>query len=217
MSEEHLRDFGVLERSGERDDRTRRVVLARLDGDRQLRFFSEPEAATARALIDRLIGLDDEPDLPVLQLVDERLAAGETDGRRHEGMPEDSEAWRRTLAWLDADADVRESGHTFAALDRDVQIDVLEDVHAAAEWHGLPAAQIWSLWTRYACAAFFSHPRAWNEIGFGGPASPTGYQNLGVNGREAWEVSEPDATAAEPWAERVKRARRRRVHRRHES
>ena len=28
---------------------------------------------------------------------------------------------------------------------------------------------VWSLWTRYACTAFYSHPWAWNEIGFGGP------------------------------------------------
>ena len=29
-------------------------------------------------------------------------------------------------------------------------------------------------------AAFYSHPWAWNEIGFGGPAYPRGYARLGV-------------------------------------
>ena len=28
-------------------------------------------------------------------------------------------------------------------------------------------------------AAFYSHPWAWNEIGFGGPAYPQGYMRLG--------------------------------------
>ena len=46
----------------------------------------------------------------------------------------------------------------------------------ADRWHGFDAKHVWSLWTRYACAAFYSHPWAWNEIGFGGPAYPRGLQ-----------------------------------------
>ena len=30
--------------------------------------------------------------------------------------------------------------------------------------------------------AFYSHPWAWNEIGFGGPAYPQGYMRLGPTG-----------------------------------
>ena len=47
------------------------------------------------------------------------------------------------------------------------------------EWHGFDAGHLWSLWTRYACTAFYSHPWAWNEMGFGGPAYPRGYKNIG--------------------------------------
>jgi hypothetical protein len=47
---------------------------------------------------------------------------------------------------------------------------------------------VWSLWTRYACTAFYSHPAAWNEIGFAGPAYPRGYKNTGVDRREPFEV-----------------------------
>jgi hypothetical protein len=45
---------------------------------------------------------------------------------------------------------------------------------------------------RAALAAFYSHPWAWNEIGFGGPAYPRGYMRLqvGVHGREPHEASE---------------------------
>jgi hypothetical protein len=38
--------------------------------------------------------------------------------------------------------------------------------------------------------AFYSHPWAWNEIGFGGPAYPRGYQALGVDRHEPWEGRE---------------------------
>lgn len=32
---------------------------------------------------------------------------------------------------------------------------------------------------RMTLSAFYSHPWAWNEIGFGGPAYPRGYMRLG--------------------------------------
>ena len=47
---------------------------------------------------------------------------------------------------------------------------------------------MWSLWTRSACTAFYSHPLAWNEIGFSGPAYPRGYKNPGIDAREPFEV-----------------------------
>ncbi|HZC53738.1 MAG TPA: hypothetical protein VE441_14735, partial [Mycobacterium sp.] len=62
--------------------------------------------------------------------------------------------------------------------------------HDSKPWHDYPAAHVWSLWTRYACTAFYSHPWSWNEIGFGGPAYPRGYLNLGIDRREHWEVAD---------------------------
>jgi hypothetical protein len=60
----------------------------------------------------------------------------------------------------------------------------------SANWHGLPAAHVWSLWTRYACTAFYAHPFAWAEIGFPGPAYPRGYKNAGVGKLEPFEVGD---------------------------
>ena len=71
---------------------------------------------------------------------------------------------------------------------RDV-IQAVQDL-GAKEWHGLNAAHVWSLWTRYACTAFYAHPSAWNEIGFPGPAYPRGYKNPGVDAREPFEVAD---------------------------
>jgi len=55
--------------------------------------------------------------------------------------------------------------------------------------------RLWSLWIRYACTAFYSHPFAWDEIGFTRPAYPRGYKNLGVDRLEPFEVRDvrPDA------------------------
>jgi hypothetical protein len=72
----------------------------------------------------------------------------------------------------------------------------------------LSAAHTWGLWMRYACTAFYAHPWAWNEIGFGGPAYPRGYKNIGVGSREPWEHKETDARDPVPWARRVEAAKR---------
>lgn len=196
--------FDVLDQAPTWDPVTTGVVLRRLGPRPPLRFFTPAEEATARALLDRLLALGPDDDVPVFELVDERLAQGETDGWHLESMPFDGDAWKATLAHLDDDA-----GGSFAALDRPAQREVLQRVHDADRWHDLPAGAVWSLWMRYACAAFYSHPSAWNEIGFGGPAYPRGYKALGLDAREPWEVAEVDDRNPQPWAERVEAARRR--------
>ena len=80
------------------------VVLARLDTDPQLSFFDATEEPTVRALLDLLLAQHDEPKVPVTELIDERLLAGLTDGWHYEDMPEDGEAWHRSLAALDEEA-----------------------------------------------------------------------------------------------------------------
>jgi hypothetical protein len=55
---------------------------------------------------------------------------------------------------------------------------------------------------RAVLAAFYSHPWAWNEIGFGGPAYPRGFMRLGGAGLGETSVLEPferpGAYAADP-------------------
>ncbi len=201
--------FDVLTRAGSWDPITTGIVLARVGSPPRLQFFTPGEEAAARALLIRLLAQDDEPRIPVFELIDARLAEGEIDGWRYDDMPEDGDAWRQTLRAMDDDAAARAPGHCFATLDRQAQIELIEAVRTAERWHDLPAGRVWSLWMRYACAAFYSHPWAWNEIGFGGPAYPTGYKNLGIDGREGWEVPERDAFDPEPWSHRVEAARRR--------
>jgi hypothetical protein len=122
-------------------------------------------------------------------------------------MPEDAEAWSRSVEAIDMDA--RDAGApSFAKLDRDAQIQLLERIRTMKEpWHGLPAGRVFELWLRYACTAFYSHPWAWNEIGFGGPAYPRGYKNLGIDRREPFESEERDSRDPVPWAQRVELAR----------
>ena len=199
--------FDVLSEVRRWDLATTGVVLARISPDRELRFFTKDEEPTARALFDLLLGQHDEPKVPVTEMVDVRLKAGETDGWRYEDMPEDGDAWHQSIAALDKEAH-RRFGRRFHELDLDDQGGLVQEVQDAKEWNGFNAKHLWSLWTRYACAAFYSHPWAWNEIGFGGPAYPRGYKNIGVDAREEWETKERDAMDPVPWASKVEQAKK---------
>ena len=132
--------FDVLNEVDRWDDVTAGVVLARLDPQPEVSFFTVAEQATADALFDQLLGQDGDPKVPVLLLVDRRLALGQTDGWRYGDMPEDGQAWRQTLAALDDDA---RSGHDerFHRLHWEQQGALVQAVHDADTWHGLPAKQ----------------------------------------------------------------------------
>jgi len=184
--------FDVLREVGTWDLVTAGVVLDRLNPPPPLRFFTLTEEAVGRVLVDQLLDQRGEPRIPVLEMIDARLSEARTDGWHYADLPEDGQAWRDSLAALDADA-AAQFDRTFPELDWAQQAELVGAVQQLGKgrWHGMPAAHVWSLWTRYAASAFYAHPWAWNEIGFGGPAYPRGYRNLGLDRREPWEV--PDA------------------------
>jgi hypothetical protein len=176
-------DHDVLDQARHWDPVTRELILARAGDPPPLRFFGAAEARTLGALLDVALAQDAEPRIPVLAMVDAKFAAGELDGYRYADMPEDPETWRRVAAHLDG----------FADLPPDEQRQVVGAFAAGApDWPDLVAERAWSVIMRAALAAFYSHPWAWNEIGFGGPAYPRGYmrRNMGPAGREPSEPVE---------------------------
>jgi hypothetical protein len=206
---ERFPGFDTVAQSDTWDDVTRAVVLDRVNRPPTVAFFDPHETVTARALLDRLLALEQHSRVPVVEFIDARLAQNEGDGYRYGDMPEDGDAWRRSLIGIERDASAR-FGMPFAQLpaaDQHVIIQGVQD--CASSWHDMPAARVFGLWMRYACTAYYSHPRAWNEIGFGGPAYPRGYKNIGVDRREPWERPAVDAADPVPWAQRVEAARRR--------
>lgn len=199
--------FDVLSQTKTWDRETQGVVLSRLDPPPPVSFFTPEEEACARALLDRLLAQEQEPRVTVLEAIDTRLAKQIGDGWRYDDMPEDGPAWKQSLAALDAEARGR-GARAFHDLDAQTQKDIIDEVRTTSSgWHDMPGARTFDLWMRYACVAFYSHPWAWNEIGFGGPAYPRGYKNLGIDKREHWETPERDAADPIPWVERAEAAR----------
>lgn len=188
--------FDVLDQAGNWDPVTEGVVLARIGMATDIRFFTPAQQAIATVLCDHLLDqcsegneTADVPRIAMVNQIDARLAEEQTDGWHYEDMPTDGCAWRDTMAMLEDDA-MELFGVGFVACERPQQAQLIQGVQdrGSGGWHGLNAKRVWSLWTRYACTAFYSHPLAWNEMGFPGPAYPRGYKNTGVDKLEPFEV-----------------------------
>jgi hypothetical protein len=186
-------DYDVLVEVDRWDDATRKVVLARLDPPGPLRFFTEEEEPTLRAFCDTVMAQDSEPRVPVAEFVDDKLAAGRLDGYQFADMPDDRDTWHLVLAGLDEAARQRGSSD-FADAEATTREDIIEVFShgqlTGGSWDRLNVSRAWSVCMRAVLTGFYSHPWAWNEIGFGGPAYPRGFMRLGpVSTLEPFETA----------------------------
>jgi hypothetical protein len=181
-------DFDLLEQVEHWDEVTRRVVLDRVAKVPPIRFFDEREAATLGAFCDTVLAQDSEPRVPVLAMVDAKLHDRQLDGYRHADMPPDPGTWRQVARCLDREARALRADD-FASASQGIRDTIVARfAEGELEWEGFPAEKAWSVVMRMILAAFYSHPWAWNEIGFGGPAYPRGFARLGAGEREHWET-----------------------------
>jgi hypothetical protein len=177
------------------NDASRQVIAERLALLDVPTFFSESEWQTLRAICDRIVPQPEHRSaVPLAAMVDRKVAQDRRDGYRQAGLPPLQEAWRRGLAALDAEAGARH-GARFHLLTSSVQDALLKAMQAGqlrgADWGDMPSQLFFK--ERIAhdiLAAYYCHPVAWNEIGFGGPASPRGYVRMYFNRRDPWEAAE---------------------------
>lgn len=190
--------FATLSQQKFWDEATRTVVLKRVNQPPPLRFFTPAEARQMQAVIDRVLPQDDRDEahrIPILNAIDERLFSGRIDGYRFDDMPPDPEAHRLGLQAIDQIAqDVY--GHLFIDLAPEQQEAILKSIHdiqpasAHAIWQRMNCKRYWMLLMQDCIEAYYAHPWAWDEIGFGGPAYPRGYMRLEHGLPEPWEVNE---------------------------
>ena len=192
-------DHDVLEQARHWDPVTRKMVLARVEQVPPIRFFTASEARTLAALCDILTAQDAEPRIPLINFVDEKYAAGTLDGFQFHDMPDDREAWRLVARGLDEEATRRAGVASFAEADQATAEAIVsrfaDGACSGGAWDELNVARAFGLVMRTVLSCFYSHPWAWNEIGFGGPAYPRGYSRFGSpqlqdGERETWEGRE---------------------------
>ncbi|WP_374021525.1 gluconate 2-dehydrogenase subunit 3 family protein [Mycobacterium sp. HNNTM2301] len=198
-------DFDVLDTTDTWDKATKKVVLARLEPPGPLRFFTAEEEPCLRAFCDTVLAQDREPRVPVPEVVDSKLADGRLDGYQYADMPDDRDTWRLVLRGLDETASSRYAKASFADADPGTREAIIDQFSQGAlqgdAWERLNVKRAWSVCMRMALSGFYSHPWAWNEIGFGGPAYPRGFMRLGgatgpAAAREPFEKR--GATAEDP-------------------
>ena len=177
------------------NDQTREVVARRLDSIPERRFLAEHEWRLLEAIVTRLIPQPDRPEpVPITPWIDEQLHHTRGEGFRRDGMPPIRETWRQGLAAINEEAR-RSFNRGFAEADSSSQDATLRAVQAgevdAALWKNVRAELFFSdVLLKTVAGLYYTHPAAWNEIGFGGPASPRGYVRLGFNERDPWEAKE---------------------------
>jgi hypothetical protein len=195
-------DFDVFDAVDTWDPATRRVIEDRMAlAGRPLRFFAAEEEPTLRAFCDTAMAQDEEPRVPVAEFVDDKLASGRLDGYQYADMPDDRDTWRLVLEGLDETARLRYGVPGFPdaeAAQREEVVDAFSKAQlSGGSWQRLNVSRAWTVCMSAVLTGFYSHPWAWNEIGFGGPAYPRGFMRLGpVSILEPFET--PGATQEDP-------------------
>jgi hypothetical protein len=191
-------DYHVLNQQAFWDEATRKVVLERVNNPPPIRFFSPEEALLMKAICDRLLPQDDrdeEHKIPVVNYIDERLYNRRINGYQYDDMPSDHEAHRLGLQAIEQIAQ-HMYGASFIDLGPLEQDTVLQTIHdfnppAAHEiWQKMSVHHFWLLLMQDVLQAYYAHPYAWDEIGYGGPAYPRGYMRLEHGRPEPWEADE---------------------------
>ena len=147
----------------------------------------------SRAFCDVVLAQDSDPRIPVVAYIDEKLHAGRLDGYQYADMPDDRETWRLVARGLDQVAEAKGAASYARRRPRFVRRSRASSARRrlrAGPGIEVNVARAFAVVMRSALAAFYSHPWAWNEIGFGGPAYPRGYARLGIGMSESWEGAE---------------------------
>ncbi len=190
--------FRTLDQRKFWDAHTREVILDRVNNVPPVRFFTAEEARVMEAICRHILPQDDRPAdtrIPILPWIDKRLHEKSGDGYRYEDMPPDGEAYRLALQAIDEIAH-HLHGRAFLDIGDRAQDELLEMIHDGEPpagrriWERMPVERFWMLLVQDCIDAYYSHPLAWDEIGFGGPAYPRAYMRLERGEPEPWEVEE---------------------------
>jgi hypothetical protein len=194
----YYQGFSTMSQKPFWDDTTRKVVTERVEESEPIRFFNPQQADFWSIVFDHLIPQTDrtpERRIPILAALDKRLFLNKTSGYRFADMPHDREAYLLGIEAINEEAQ-HQYGTDFVSLPHLQQDMVLKTIHdgkpkaAAGIWKRMSVHRFWQAMIHDAIDAYYAHPWAWDEIGFGGPAYPRAYMRLERGEAEPWEVEE---------------------------
>lgn len=181
------------------DKTTRNIVEQRVAAPAPLRFFTEDEARFWTAVFDHILPQTDRVPsrrIPLVPPLDERLYENRTVGYRFEDMPHDRDVYKPLgIHAINQEAQSRYNGDFLDVpnLQQDIVLRAIHDGRPQGGkhiWKRMSVHRFWQLLTSDAIEAYYAHPWAWDEIGYGGPAYPRAYMRLERGEPEPWEVEE---------------------------
>jgi hypothetical protein len=191
--------YSTLSQSKFWDAATRNMINSRVESPPPMRFFNEEQWKFWTEVFDHVIPQTDRtPDrrIPIVAPLDQRLFENRTVGYRFEDMPHDRQVYRSLgIHAINGEAQARYVDD-FLALDHLAQEIVLRAIHDGRPiagkdiWAHMSVHRFWQLLMSDAIEAYYAHPWAWDEIGYGGPAYPRAYTRLERGEPEPWEVEE---------------------------
>lgn len=190
--------YSTLSQQAYWDKATRDLINDRVNNVPRIRYFSAESAQFWRDVLDHVLPQTDRVPMrriPLVERLDERLYNNRGVGYRYANMPPDKEAYRLAEIAINEESQSRYNAN-FVALPHVQQDIVLQAIHdgkpaaAKAIWKQMSIGRFWMLLMQDAIEAYYSHPWAWDEIGFGGPAYPRAYTRLERGEPEPWEVEE---------------------------
>jgi len=174
---------------------TRKVIEQRMATPSEPSFLDVVRWRALEALCACIVPQpSDRPQAPLAGMVDMRLKKNAGDGFRYARLPPLREAWLIGLHALDEESKALHE-LPFASIEHAAQNTLLSRMQhgelSGAHWQGMDAQLFFTQRVLPdICGAYYSHPYAWNEIGFGGPASPRGYVRMYYDRRDPWEAVE---------------------------
>jgi hypothetical protein len=190
--------YSTLSQQAYWDKATRDLVNDRVNNIPRIRHFNSDSVRFWRIVFEHILPQTDrtpERRIPILERIDERLYYNRGVGYRYENMPTDPEAYRLAEIAINEESQARYNAN-FIDLPHLQQDTVLQSIHdgkpvaAKSIWKQMSIGRFWLLLLQDAIEAYYSHPWAWDEIGFGGPAYPRAYTRLERGEPEPWEVEE---------------------------
>jgi hypothetical protein len=155
-------------------------------------FFAPETYQLLVAVAARLFPQPERPvSIPLAPAVDQRLAAGRSDGWRYDALPPDREAYRLGLGGIEQIAHelFKADFEQLDAAKQDKVIEALASGNPPGEvWQTLNANRFFEEMLAELTAVYYAHPWAQDEIGYTGYADLPGWTKIGLNEKEAREM-----------------------------
>ncbi|OXM85058.1 gluconate 2-dehydrogenase subunit 3 family protein [Paenibacillus rigui] len=190
--ESHYPTYDVMNAQHAWDDHTRKIVNERLHTGGDYSYLTVLEAEMLRSWCSLLVD-DDRAEIIqfIIEHLDRQLASG-LESQRKPGLPPAPALVRLGLDALGGSCQRLYTDHFFH-LERERQLQIMQAISTGdglpyEAWKHVPQQPFFQKLLTLTLEAYYSHPRTWSEIGYGGPAYPRGYVRMHPGQLDPWEA-----------------------------